>query len=565
MKKAGLLAALGFALCVALGAGPAAAQDDPMPITVTATPRLVLPGAPVKFAGTTVADGKRFEVVLTVRFPASGERIERRVRVDSAGAYSFTLTTLHTSGDYTVSALAPDGRGKDSTTFSVSDVEDVMNDIMDAMHDILEDGKAIETRVGEEIRSLPESPAKRELVDKLEVLEDSVRVEPERVQRFREVLSRLGAVRSKYPESERVFRDMYVHLGDEIFRTQAEADARKFEILKQLDQSRAAGKLCDRLETASEALKAMGAVFNLVGDLMSITRGFLTDYVAGKLGPMISQPPLRDNQGFQFGLSEAVKFGMGAILQPTGWVGFVVGFATDFATAALDKEFTKYCERFEGPFTATMHGEVFRGSETWWTMDIRIEGRLTLRYPKSDAGAAIHMTGQFEGAATDYKVWDDALQVLYPKLMRGTRTFKRTITPVGIPYTDLEGRYAALASPTAFYIPVEGDLVGRRLTLRVQPAKKDIPQAYNTARAIVAILSPLALIPVVVTYPLPYQNAEFVLKHGMEVDEGQPLVLDITVGRNSMQVQRQWQRTKPGEGVKAIYTATLRLCNPSCQ
>jgi hypothetical protein len=149
--------------------------------------------------------------------------------------------------------------------------------------------------------------------------------------------------------------------------------------------------------------------------------------------------------------------------------------------------------------------------------------------------------------------------------MRGTRTFKRTIVPVGIPYVELEGRYAALASPTAFYIPVEGDLVGRHLTLRVQPAKKDIPQEYNTARAIVAILSPLALIPVVVTYPLPYQNAEFVLQHGFEVDEGGPLVLDITVGRNSMQVQRQWQHTKPGEGVKAIYTATLRLCNPSCQ
>ena len=198
-------------------------------------------------------------------------------------------------------------------------------------------------------------------------------------------------------------------------------------------------------------------------------------------------------------------------------------------------------------------------------MDIRLEGRLTLRYPKAKQGEAIHMTGQFEGAATDYKVWEDALHVLYPKLMNGTRTFKRVIVPVGIPYSDFEGRYAALASPAAFMVPVEGDLIGRKLTIRLQPAKKEIPETYRTARVIVAILSPLALMPVVVNYPLPYQSGEFVLKHGLSLDDGQDLVLDITVGPSSMQVQRDFQHDKPGDGVKAHYTGSLRLCNPSCQ
>jgi len=547
-----------------LGVGVARAQDEPMPITVKATPRLALPHSPVKFSGTTVADGKRWEVVLTIRFPASGEHIERRTRVDSSGAYSFTLTTLHTGGDYTVSALAPDGRGKDSTTFTISDVEEVLSDVMDALRDMLEDAKAVELRAAEEVRGLPEAPGKEEMVEKVKLFEDSMRVQPQRLAQFNRALQILQQVRQKVPAADAVFRDFFVHLGEEAFRTQAEADARKVEIVRELDASRAAGKLCDRLEATSEGFKAVGAILNLGSTVIGIVRNYLVDFAAttASQGP---HPLLKDNPQGQLAMSEAVKASNAALQGPTGWVTFAVSFANDLAVYMVDQQFNKYCERFEGPFTATMHGEVFKDGRTWWTMDVRLEGRLTLRYPKSGASQAIHMSGQFEGAATDYKVWDDALPVLFPQLMRGTRTFKRTFVPQGIPYSDFEGRYAAMASPTAFMIPVEGDLVGRKLTIRLQPAKREIPREYATARVVVAILSPLALIPAVTSYTLPYQNAEFVLKHGMELDEGAPLALDITLGRNSMQAQRQWQRTKPGDGVKAIYTATLRLCNPSCQ
>jgi len=414
------------------------------------------------------------------------------------------------------------------------------------------------------VKDLPESPAKDEVQQRLETLDDSVHVASQRVQQFRQVMQKLADVQTRYPETEPVFHDMYVHLGEEVFRTQAEADARKFEILHELDASRAAGKVCDNLETMSEGFKMVSAVFNLASGPMSIVRSFLTDYVAARL-PQLPNPALKDNPQGQFAMGEAIKAGQGLLASPTAWVGFLFTFAADLGAYFTDKEFAKYCDRFEGPFSATMHGEVFRQGQTWWTMDIKIEGRLTLRYPKAKQGEAIHMSGQFEGAATDYKVWDDALPVLYPKLMRGTRTFKKTITPVGIPYSDYEGRYAAQASPAAFMIPVEADLIGRKLTIHLQPAKKDIPQVYNTAHAIVAILSPLALIPAVVTYPLPYQNAEFVLTHGLELEDGGQLVLDVQIAPNSMQVERQWRHTKPGDGVKADYTGSVHLCNPACQ
>jgi len=556
----------GLILFAVLGAGiapPAAAQNDPMPITIAVKPGFATLGSVVTLSGSTVADGKRFDVQITVTKP-DNQPERASFRVDAQGNYTTPFSATKQPGRYRVTAVAPDGRGQDTTSFTVVAPGNFASAASDAVQHIINDGVEIETRLNEALKDLPESPAKDEVQEKLKPLEDSIHVAAQRVQQFRQAMQKLADVQTRFPETEPVFHDMYVHLGDEIFRTQAEADARKFEILKELDASRAAGKVCDNLEAMSEGFKMVSAVFNLASTPIGIVKSFLTDYTAAKL-PQLPNPALKNNPQGQFALGEAIKGSQALLSGPTGWVGFLFTLGADIAAYFSDREFEKYCERFEGPFTATMHGEVFRQDETWWTMDIKIEGRLTLRYPKSKEGEAIHMSGQFEGAATDYKAWDDALQVLYPKLMRGTRTFKRTILPVGVPYSDFEGRYAAQASPASFMIPVEGDLVGRKLTIRLQPAKKDIPETYNKARVIVAILSPLALMPVVVTYPLPYQNAEFVLKHGMELDEGAPLVLDITIGKNSMQAQRQWQRTKPGDGVKANYSATLRLCNPSCQ
>lgn len=538
-------------------------QDDPMPITVAAKAHFVTPGSPVTFTGATVADGKRFDVQLTITKPNAPPAIVT-TKVDAQGNYSAAFTDTKQPGRYLVTALAPDARGHDTTSFSVVAPQEFATQAADAVQHIVDDGVEIETHLNAAVKDLPESPAKDEVQQRLETLEDSIHLAGQRVQQFRQVMQKLADVQTRYPETEPVFHDMYVHLGEEVFRTQAEADARKFEILRELDESRASGKVCDGLETMSEGFKMVSAVFNLASGPLSIVRSFLTDYVAARL-PQLPNPALKNNPQGQFAMGEAIKAGQGLLASPTAWVGFLFTFAADLGAYFTDKEFAKYCERFEGPFSATMHGEVFQQGQTWWTMDIKIEGRLTLRYPKTKEGQAIHMSGQFEGAATDYKVWDDALPVLYPKLMRGTRTFKKTITPVGIPYSDYEGRYAALASPTAFMVPVEADLIGRKLTIHLQPAKKDIPQVYNTARAIVAIMSPLALIPVVVTYPLPYQNGEFVLKHGLELEDGAPLVLDVQIAPTSMQVQRQWHHTKPGDGVKADYTGTLHLCNPACQ
>lgn len=537
-----------------------------MPMTVNASPRVATPGTVIKLKGNTVADGKRFDVQITIAGPNNAAPASTKVQIDKAGAYSTTFTPAPTPGVYRVTAVAPDGQGRDTTSFQVGSTQQIGDAAITGFQRIVDDGTTTEARVSEAIKDLPESPAKQQLEEKVRALDDTLKSAPKHEDQFKQVLQKIAALQAKYPEAGPVFRDLYVHLGDEVFRTQSEADDRKLQILKELDASRAAGKLCDRIDAISEGFKAVSAIFNFAGSLLSITRGFLTDYAAGAAGPTLFPPALKSNQTFMFAFNEMGKFSIGMIGSPTAFVGVVVAFLADIGAYAADRYFDKYCERFGGPFTATMHGEVYRQGQPWWTFDMTLGGDLTLRYPKAEAGTAIHLTGEFEGTVAEYKEWDDALPVLFPKLMRGTATFKKVVKPAAIPWIGFEGRGAALLSPAAFSIPVEADLVGTHLTIHVKPARKEISDTYNTARAYVVVASPLALMPVVVSYNLPYKNAHFVVTYATEVeDTDSPITLDVTIGQNSMTAQRKWEHTKTGDGVKADYAASIKLCNPACE
>jgi len=81
-----------------------------MPISVAAKARIVLPGAPVTFTGATVADGKRFDVRLTIVKPNAPPAIVA-TKVDGQGNYTATFADTKQPGRYVVTALAPDALG----------------------------------------------------------------------------------------------------------------------------------------------------------------------------------------------------------------------------------------------------------------------------------------------------------------------------------------------------------------------------------------------------------------------------------------------------------------------
>ena len=72
-------------------AGGGGAHDDPMPISVKAKAHFVTPGSPVTFTGTTVADGKRFDVRLTIVKPNAQPAVVA-TKVDAQGNYTQVAT-----------------------------------------------------------------------------------------------------------------------------------------------------------------------------------------------------------------------------------------------------------------------------------------------------------------------------------------------------------------------------------------------------------------------------------------------------------------------------------------
>src|SRR2546427_8159039 len=106
-----------LALLAVAGVGSPAAHDDPMPITVKAKAHFVTPGSAVTFTGTTVADGKRFDVRLTIVKPNAQPAIVA-TKVDAQGNYTATFADTKQPGRYLVTALAPDALGHDTTSFN---------------------------------------------------------------------------------------------------------------------------------------------------------------------------------------------------------------------------------------------------------------------------------------------------------------------------------------------------------------------------------------------------------------------------------------------------------------
>jgi hypothetical protein len=226
------------------------------------------------------------------------------------------------------------------------------------------------------------------------------------------------------------------------------------------------------------------------------------------------------------------------------------------------KNFEKYCEKIEGPMSATMHAEFTQENAKWWTYDMTLKGRVILRYAKNGSpGSAVHVTGEFVGTAAKLGVWEDALAVLYPVTKKTSTMLRKLVVPPGQPFSDLEGKTVAASSPLGFFIPVEGDLVGSKLTLHMLDARSDISDLVE-AQVTYVLMGPMILAPIIVKYQLPFTKAHKLLFRAM--NDG-PLELPVVVSRSTMGIQRTVQRTRPAQGNSVDYTLDIKACNPGCE
>jgi hypothetical protein len=184
---------------------------------------------------------------------------------------------------------------------------------------------------------------------------------------------------------------------------------------------------------------------------------------------------------------------------------------------------------------------------------------------------AQRVSGQFAGVATTFTVWENAIPALYPSAVGGATFFHVTLSP---PATSAEttreigllpgekGRLSPALGHVGFDVPVTGDLVGRRLTLRLQNARRDFEVK---ARALYIIVTPQTLLNPFVGFALPYKDAHFVLRAmGDGVAD-----FDVTIDGKRMSIARELTNVKEASGIAGNtgigrYSLRVKACNPAC-
>ena len=551
-----------------LSALPARGEDaasEPLGITVLVAPPVAIPSAMVKVSGKTLALGDNPAVKIAFTVDSRAEHNDRArpvsatAKVDPKGEYTATVR-MDQPGVYIVKVTAPDGKGTQSSTFTLLDPPDLTDELDASFDKIYAEGlEKLLASLRSQIVGLPANPARLQTEEKLNVVEKKMKEWPEQSKKLKAAVAKFQEAPRKYPEAALALQPRLQTLADVVGENKAEQAV----IEQELAKSRAASATCEKMEQIIEGLKTVSAALNFVqSELSKVATAFNLDGATDRFTAFVTPKSMEGNPAVVFAIKESSKMAANVMLGPVGWADAIVGLAVDVAGFVQEQNFAKYCEKIEGPMTATMHAAFTQDTSTWWTYDITISGKLILRYAKgAPAGSAVHVNGEFIGSATKLAVWENALAVLYPVTAKTSTLLRKLEVPSGHAYFDGEGKAIGGAMPTAFNVAVDGDLVGNKLTLRLGDARSDFADSME-AHVTYVLIGPMILAPIIVKYDLPFTKAQKLLFRAM--NDG-PIEIPVSVTTKTMTLAKNLTRKRPAQGNVVDYTLDIKACNPGCK
>lgn len=570
-----LLIVLG--LLVSVSAAPVrsfdvASANNPTPITVSATPGVALPGTLVTIKGSTGIDvAGPPQVKLTITPPAGAQPVTLAVPATKEGNFSTTFSQTKAIGKYSIKAISPGGRGDATTTFSIAPPASVFQQYdgeLQALSPVAEKGL---DRAKEIIADLPDSSDKAEAQKKLDKL-------TEKVKQIRQSVSLAAITKplrdriSRAPEDGARLAPLFKALGE----WETESRAERVHINEELIKSGKEGEQCEKMDQAIEAVSLANAILNLIAKPIGIVLNLVQDLIAAKVPS--------EAGGIEFNtaanLTRSYAQDEERLVGPAGMTikkyaelgDTALGLAFDLSNFFLKGYYGKFCERLEGPLEGKMVGQVTEGGVPWWKFTIGLKGKLVLRHAKSNPGAAVRVRGQFIGIGSDFEIFEDVVNVKFAETVRKNRaiTFHHVTIPA-IDFGDLnallqeEGAAAStLARPASFYIPVEGDLVKNKLTLRVKEARFDFNDDLIAAHALYFLIGPTGA--EFIDQKFPFQKAHNVITHAMNAETSGTAELKVSVDAAKKQtiISGDFNRDFHNGETTATYTLNVKACNPSC-
>ncbi len=590
-------------------------NDEPS-VTVKVQPDRIPPGGAVTISGLGYVQSGG-NIAITVTTP--GGTAAKLVAIpDNQTRYATQYIGAMAPGTYTVSAQAGAKSTPATTQFTVQSANiDIDEDVGDNKK-FLEEAQDLVRAVRKQVENVPDSPAKTEMAARLEKLLPALIGVTQQSTQLSSMLQPFKSLLAQHPETQPTLQPLLDHLAELDEKTRADSEA----LVKLTAQSQKTLKSCDTIDQSSQALKALSEVLDATHDPYEFITGFTSGLakaaipgagaaagqaekaanlaigmreagkseeglqeathtsassiiengielggetaIANKLLAALPQS-VRTSDGYALAVREVKKFAPRVV----GDGGDVIkqflnvaALATDVASYANEGFFARYCQKFQGSFTATMkayfYAQGYEAPKDWWHYTTVISGKLTLRYPK-DAGSTVPLSGQFEGGATQFtygeSVWANSdLHKLAPG---NSLVGHKDTTPVPVD-SGQGGVLASLISPTSFYIPVSGQYANGRVTFHIEDARSDFVDAYVKAHTFYVVLSVYTLnYPILGHFTLPYQNAHFILNH---------FAFDYPAvqTKDSIVIEKDDVQERPRPGNEAYYILKLKACNPQC-
>ncbi|HEX9892556.1 MAG TPA: hypothetical protein VGA78_01475 [Gemmatimonadales bacterium] len=537
---------------------PAAAQEGPVKgnlgITISALPARLTPGDSVRLLGSTGLTGSSSQVSIVVR-PPGKPPVTLQVKPGTQGAYQIRFGATGGLGTYQVEAVAPDGKGKASTSFTIVSAVALAEETARKADSLVMLGSRVVDRVQQAVDGLPASPAKNEVKEKLDKVDSELAKLPQQVAALRQQMSKVFAARTKVakPIPE------WVDYEEELVQWEADADQALAKLEKLAAPTAAATQGCSDLDRYNEMLTFTSEAMNYLAAPFDLSRGFWTDKIPGGLVARSSGAQALTSAE-RFALVETMKIGAAALQGPAGIVSAVPGLLLDTAQWFVQDYFGKFCEKWEGPMQGTFLGESFtRQGEPFFDYTIMLDGKLMLLYPKNvPAGKPVSLQGYFEGNGR-FEIRDNPKPIA--RLVPGSVLFHRITAPPGSGYWDELGQASRGLLPHSFRIPVKGIMAGDSIMLTLQPADHDF--GPTVAGVSTWVIMPLGgLVPEVINAKIGLQKAHPIIER---VIRRRPVLRFVTAGK-SMTAEATFSRdtTNTEKTARVRTTLKVKACNPGC-
>jgi hypothetical protein len=585
---------------------PAPDPNEPA-LTLAVSPSETPPGGTITVSGLTYPQ-PGVQVLVTITPPGGGPT-SLSATPDTSGRYRVTFSRTSSHGVYGVSAQMGPKSASAHAEFKVDELLiDIGADVADDKR-LLQEAAELVTTLRRQVDDVPDSPAKSEMEAKLDRLEAGATPVAEQAAQLSQVLVPYQNLVAERPDAEPTLQALFFHLA------QLDRDAKAYveQVAKEIAQSGKGVKTCDAIDHATLGLKAVPELIQIAKRPWQFAAAYATNIAKSELPPeagpgaqavgdlvknlpaaagspartlaenelvlgseteiaqeLVARIPesVRATAGYRFAVTETRRFVpriVSGAKSPLDLLDKQMLLAEDVAAFASEQLFARYCQKFEGGFTATMLAHFYskpngEGKPTeWWTYSTAIKGKLVLRYPREASGRAVELSGQFEGGATRFTYSQNVFSTdLFGAMAKGGTVYYKDTAPAA---TDnaTGGLVNLITSPTSFYVPVTGQYADGKITIAMGDARADFNEAYTVAHTFYVVIAPTTMMfPIMGHFSLPYTNARFILNH---VGKGDFPV--VTKGQ-SLVIEKNARQDFPANQNLAVYTINLTACNPAC-